>query len=194
MSDMVKIRYVGLQPKKRASVLVPSCTTIWEGHGDIQEVHKSVALVLLDPNYSKIWQPVIEDRAATEPEQTSGLEGATDNTLPPADPAPDAPPVITEAEAKKRLTEVLQVIHQLIPGRDFTPEGKPTLVALRQLLGRDVTDVERNAAWDIAVARTVDPRKVKDALPAKAATPAKGGKPHAKAGKAASAQSEDAPE
>jgi hypothetical protein len=151
----VKIRYVGHQPKKRASVLVESSNIIWDGHGDVQLVPQKVADALLQPLYKSIWARV-ED-VAEQPD--AGLGTVTIPTVPTLQPGGETPPTEPEApaltadelttdEVKARIEEIIQVWPKLAL-TDFNPSGKPKLVALRQILNRDVFQAEVDAAFEV---------------------------------------------
>lgn len=169
----VKIRYIGLQPRKRASQVVERCHIVWEGHGDVQEVPEDVASVLLQSQYKKIWERVVDEPAPppppppVTPEASSasvqGVTGVTGANTGGAAPAED-PPIDTD-EVRKRLEEIVLVIPKL-EEREFH-NGKPTLKALSSRLGRNVTAAERDAAWDAVVAHSGTPAA--DQRPADAA-------------------------
>mgnify|MGYP001262187128 CR=1 FL=1 len=149
----VKIRYVGKQPKKRASVLVESSNVIWDGHGDVQLVPQKVADVLLQPQYKSIWARV-DEGAELPPVTNTAVDTVTIPTVPTLQPAGETPPTEPEApalttdEVKARIEEIIQVWPKLVL-TDFNPSGKPKLVALRQILNRDVFQAEVDAAFEV---------------------------------------------
>lgn len=157
----VKIRYIGLQPQKRASRVNEKFTTVWERPGDVQEVSEEEARVLLQPMYRKIWERVSDDPPPPPPpEQKQGVDdqGSAGASIldadedPPAaddDAGEESEPEISAEDVKARLVEILTIIPKL-KRSDFDAQGRPKLVSLKSLLGRDVTRLERDAAWDLA--------------------------------------------
>lgn len=163
----VKIRYIGLQPRKRASQVLEKCAIVWEGHGDVQEVPDDVATALLQSQYRKIWERVV-DEPAPPPPPPHPVAPTDVNTSEQsaADAGSEQPEAIIDAtEVRKRLEEIVLVIPRL-KERDFS-NGKPTLKALSSLLKRPVTVAERDAAWDAVVAASGTPAA--DQRPADAA-------------------------
>jgi hypothetical protein len=161
----VKVRYIGLQPRKSSSRVNEKYTTVWVGHGDVQEVTDEEAAAILKPQYSRIWE-----RVKDEPAPAPAAAPATDTEISeldiPQEPAPAVDPEveaekqadaemaatekeITPEEVRERLVAILQVIPKLKTS-DFGSDGKPKLTALRALMKRPVTALERDTAWDLA--------------------------------------------
>jgi len=161
----VNVRYVGHQPKKSSSRVNEKFNTVWTGHGDVQTVTDEEAASILRPQYSRIWQRVADSPkptpaaeyvppaaetnagAAAEISEEDKAEAEAAAAAQAAEAASDKE--ITAEEVRERLVGILQVIPKL-KTTDFDSQGRPKLTALRALLRRDVTAIERDAAWDLA--------------------------------------------
>lgn len=150
----VKIRYIGKQPRKQGNAVIPDSKLVWRGHGDILEVSDKDADVFLNPNYSAIWERVQDapPPAKADPGASGDASGQQ-----PVDPAKDdededeadagASDAVTTEQVRERLTQIITAIPKLTKA-DFDNKGRPKLSALTAVLGRPVTKVERDAAWD----------------------------------------------
>lgn len=162
----VSVRYVGLQPKKRASSVVQDCPIVWAGQGDVQPVPEHIATILLQPQYDKIWRHA-DDVHPIAGTHLAGLTSAENMPKAAEIGAPSVPVTLetTERSAERLAAEVgteqavdevvrerireviLRGIPKLIKREDYDANGKPKCQALERVLKRPVPAAERDSAW-----------------------------------------------
>lgn len=170
----VKVRYIGNQPTKSSNRVNEKYSTLWTGHGDVQLVSDQEATDILKPQFSRIWERVLDaapkdtdqsesgqtPRAPTNTDEAAAVESQPDGDKPAGEEGlaggADDDKEVTADQVRDRLVQIVTAIPSL-KVFDFDAQGRPKLSALRAILKRHVTSLERDAAWDLAKSRAKVP-------------------------------------
>ncbi len=173
----IPMRYIGKREIKRLADIFPGNNIVWRGKGDVQMVEASlVPRMLRHPDIWEIAKDVVPQRDTPEGDLAVAMARQDSHqgvlraqvmreALPPAaavaSPVKSEEELMAEASAEladsqvtkdaimKRLKQVIGAIAELRPNKDFDQQtGKPKCTALQAKLGRPISAVERDAAWN----------------------------------------------